>query len=85
VREHLTPGSLQVRAMTGSLTCCRPWPRGADEHFYDDVLLLDAAGDFIGLVYVRELVRLQTTLLVGNIAELEARRPRSPPRPADGG
>ncbi len=45
-----------------------------DRDFFDDVLLVDAQGGWIGLVYVHTLVRLQTGILVGNIVALEASR-----------
>ena len=74
VRDHLTPGAIQIRADDPLTKVLQTIAARRDEHFYDDVLLVDAAGDFLGLVYVRDLVRLQTGLLVGNIAELEARQ-----------
>ncbi|MFI5356975.1 MAG: PP2C family protein-serine/threonine phosphatase [Opitutales bacterium] len=45
-----------------------------DEHFYDDVLLTDETGGFLGLIYVRDLVRLQNVLLLGNLQELQVRQ-----------
>jgi serine phosphatase RsbU (regulator of sigma subunit) len=74
VREHLTSDAIRV-SVDDRLTELLPAIAGRrDEHFYDDVLLVDAAGDFLGLIHVRDLVRLQTTMLLGNIAELEARQ-----------
>jgi serine phosphatase RsbU (regulator of sigma subunit) len=46
----------------------------SDESFYDDVLLVDLAGGFIGFIFVHALVRLQTGLLLGNISALERSR-----------
>ncbi len=74
VREHLTKDAMLLGvddAMTGVL---QQISARRDEHFYDDVLLVDAAGDFLGLIYVRELVRVQTALLMGNIAELHEKQ-----------
>jgi serine phosphatase RsbU (regulator of sigma subunit) len=46
----------------------------ANELFYDDVLLVDGRGAFVGFILVHALVRLQTQLLLGNIAALERSR-----------
>jgi serine phosphatase RsbU (regulator of sigma subunit) len=46
----------------------------ANEFFYDDVLLVDAQGAFMGFILVHALVRLQTQLLLGNIVALERSR-----------
>ncbi len=45
-----------------------------DRNFFDDVLLVDAQGGYVGLVFVHTLVRLQTGILAGNIAALETSR-----------
>jgi len=74
VRQHLTPGAIHLGADDRLTEVLQAIARRRDEHFYDDVLLVDATGDFLGLIYVRDLVRLQTTLLLGNITELEARQ-----------
>ena len=74
VREHLTSDAIRIGADDRLTDVLQTISARRDEHFYDDVLLVDAAGDFLGLVFVRDLVRLQTTLLMGNIAELEARQ-----------
>jgi serine phosphatase RsbU (regulator of sigma subunit) len=42
-----------------------------DETFFDDVVLLDEAGRFQGLIFARTLVRLQHALLLENIDRLE--------------
>ncbi len=74
VREHLTAGAIRISADDRLTEVLLAISKRRDEHFYDDVLLVDGAGDFLGLIYVRDLVRLQTTLLMGNIAELEQRQ-----------
>jgi serine phosphatase RsbU (regulator of sigma subunit) len=74
VRDHLTSGALQIRADQPLPEVLQAVSARQDEHFYDDVLLVDAAGDYLGLIHVRALVRLQTGLLVDNIVELEARQ-----------
>lgn len=42
--------------------------------FYDDVALVSAGGEFLGLIPVHRLVRLQTSLLLANLAEVEGQR-----------
>lgn len=73
VRDHLTPDAIRIGADDRLTDVLQTISARRDEHFYDDVLLVDAAGDFLGLVYVRDLVRLQTGLLLGNIAEVAAK------------
>jgi serine phosphatase RsbU (regulator of sigma subunit) len=74
VREHLSPNvltiveGLQIREVLESVSA------RAEAYFYDDVLLSDAAGGFVGFIFVHELVRLQTRLLLGNISALERSR-----------
>jgi phosphoserine phosphatase RsbU/P len=46
----------------------------SDESFYDDVVLLDTDGTFLGLIFVHTLVRLQTQFLRDNIVLLEAQK-----------
>ncbi|MEI6107594.1 MAG: SpoIIE family protein phosphatase [Opitutae bacterium] len=74
VRQHLTPDAIKISVDTPLTEVLQTIAGRRDEHFYDDVLLVDRAGDFVGLVYVRNLVRQQTTMLMGNIAELEVRQ-----------
>ena len=73
IRNQLTAGAIQVRVDDHLTKVLQAVSARRDEHFYDDVLLVDAAGDFLGLIPVRELVRLQTSLLMGNIAEIAAK------------
>jgi serine phosphatase RsbU (regulator of sigma subunit) len=47
--------------------------RGARE-FYDDVMLVDRDGHYVGMIPMRTLVRLQTEFLVRNNSRLEASR-----------
>jgi serine phosphatase RsbU (regulator of sigma subunit) len=42
-----------------------------DEYFYDDVLLVDEKGLFVGAIFVRNMVRLQHSLLLENVRQLE--------------
>jgi sigma-B regulation protein RsbU (phosphoserine phosphatase) len=44
-----------------------------DENFYDDVLLVDENGGFLGFIATETLFKVQNALLVTNIRELEER------------
>ncbi len=74
VSGHLTPEAVRVAVGDRMTDVLQAVTARRDEHFYDDVLLVDAAGEFLGLIHVRDLVRPQTTMLLGNIAELEVRQ-----------
>jgi hypothetical protein len=43
----------------------------SEEGFYDDVLLVDEQGSFLGMIFTRTLVQLQHRLLRENIERLE--------------
>jgi serine phosphatase RsbU (regulator of sigma subunit) len=73
VREHLTPESLVIRSGDSIHQILERVSSRRDENFYDDVLLVDEAGDFLGSIFVRNLVRLQHGLLLNNIQQLEAK------------
>jgi serine phosphatase RsbU (regulator of sigma subunit) len=73
VREHLTLEALVIRSGDSIHQILERVSSRRDENFYDDVLLVDAAGDFLGSIYVRNLVRLQHGLLLNNIQELETK------------
>src|SRR5207245_6780291 len=44
-----------------------------DKNFYDDVLLVDEAGGFLGFIATETLFKVQNALLLANIRELEER------------
>jgi sigma-B regulation protein RsbU (phosphoserine phosphatase) len=44
-----------------------------DENFYDDVLLVDESGGFLGFIGTETLFKVQNALLLTNIRELEER------------
>jgi phosphoserine phosphatase RsbU/P len=44
-----------------------------DENFYDDVLLVDESGGFLGFIATETLFKVQNALLLTNIRELEQR------------
>src|ERR1700678_1482587 len=74
VREHLVAGALRISEATPLPEAFASVAARTDEHFYDDLLLVDEAGGFIGFIFVHALVRLQTELLLGNISALERSR-----------
>ena len=74
VSAHLTESAVLVTETDPLTEVLQRIAARRDAHFYDDVLLVNAAGELLGLIYIRELVRLQTTLLLDNITELEARQ-----------
>jgi len=45
-----------------------------EQTYYDDLVVVDARGDFLGLIFTRTLVRLQHEMLQRNIDELTERQ-----------
>ncbi len=72
VRRHLAHDAIRVRVNQPLTEVLQMIADRRDEHFYDDVLLVDEAERFLGMIYVRDLVRLQTGMLMDNIAVLKA-------------
>jgi phosphoserine phosphatase RsbU/P len=73
IAQHLTPNPLIIKSTDAIPGVLQAVATRRDEHFYDDVLLVDGRGDFLGLIHVRDLVRLQTSLLTDNLEEMKAR------------
>lgn len=71
VSDYLLPETLIV-SVSDSIhqVLARVSARG-EEYFYDDVLLVDEGGRYIGAIFVRNLVRLQHSLLLENLHQLE--------------
>ena len=74
VREHLMVAPLHVVTNTPLTDVFKATSGRADREFFDDVLLVDPTGSYVGLIAMRTLVRLQTDFLLGNITHLEASR-----------
>jgi serine phosphatase RsbU (regulator of sigma subunit) len=74
VREYLLPQALVIRTTNSIHEILGQLSARPDENFYDDVLLMDEKGGFLGSIFVRTLVRLQHGLLLDNIRELEGKR-----------
>jgi len=74
VGEHLVSAPLRLSEATPLTDAFASVSARAEERFYDDLLLVDEAGGFVGFILVHALVRLQTELLLGNISALERSR-----------
>jgi serine phosphatase RsbU (regulator of sigma subunit) len=74
VRDYLVPQALIIRTTDSIRQVLDRVSSRHDEFFYDDVLLEDEKGAFLGAIFVRNLVRLQHGLLLNNIGELERNR-----------
>ncbi len=73
-REHLMAAALTLGETAPLPEALASVAARSDETFYDDVLLVDVNGGFLGFILVHALVRLQTELLLGNLAALERSR-----------
>ncbi len=73
VKHHLSRAPLIISAGTPVHEVLDAAFSRADERFYDDAVLVDEEGVFVGLIYVHSLVRLQTRFLRENIEALEER------------
>jgi sigma-B regulation protein RsbU (phosphoserine phosphatase) len=71
VRDYLVPQALVIRTTDSVHSVLERVSSRPDENFYDDVLLEDEDGKFLGSIFVRNLVRLQHGLLLDNIGQLE--------------
>jgi len=60
VGQHLLPQCLEIPRTTPLLEVFESALSRPGEHFYDDVVLVDEAGNYLGMIPVQTLVRLQT-------------------------
>ena len=74
VRAYLMSAPLRVVVGAEITEVFKAASGRTDREFYDDVLLVDEAGRYLGMIPMRTLVRLQTEFLLGNITRLEASR-----------
>jgi serine phosphatase RsbU (regulator of sigma subunit) len=74
VRAHMAPSSLSVSVEMSVEEVLRAVFSRASVEFYDDVILVDAAGLYLGLIHVHQLVRLQTSLLEAHVRQLQIQR-----------
>lgn len=71
VRDALVPSTTSVTVGEPISEVLKTVFSRPDETFFDDVVLVDEAGRFEGLIFARTLVRLQHALLLENIERLE--------------
>lgn len=74
VRAHMAPTSLSVSVEMSVDAVLRAVFSRAAAEFYDDVILVDGEGLFLGLMHVHTLVRLQTSLLEAHVDQLQVQR-----------
>ena len=71
VSDHLRPNPFSIRIGTPMSEVFRAVFAREEEVFYDDVILLDPEGEFLGLVSTQTLVKLQNRYHLDNIQVLE--------------
>ena len=59
IRDHLRPKPVFVRVGTPAHEVFTIVFARGEEAFYDDVLLLDPSGGFLGLIFTQSLIKLQ--------------------------
>src|SRR5215831_1151756 len=70
---HLCKQETRIRVATPIGDVLRTVFARPDENFYDDVLLVDENGGFLGFIGTETLFKVQNALLLTNIRELEER------------
>jgi sigma-B regulation protein RsbU (phosphoserine phosphatase) len=73
IREHLCKQETRIKVATPIGDVLRAVFARPDENFYDDVLLVDENGGFIGFIGTETLFKVQNALLLTNIRDLEER------------
>ena len=71
IRDHLRPKPVFVRVETPIHEVFTTVFTRGEEAFYDDVLLLDSSGRFLGLIFTQTLIKLQNRFHLDNIRLLE--------------
>jgi hypothetical protein len=74
VRDYLVPQALIIRTTDSIHEVLKSVSSRQDELFYTDVLLIDEDGTFLGSIFVRNLMRLQHSLLLDNLRQLERKQ-----------
>ena len=74
IRDHLLPQALRVSVQSPIASVLEQVASRNDEAFYDDVLLVDEQGLFLGLVFTRTLVQLQHRFLRESIVSLKEKQ-----------
>jgi sigma-B regulation protein RsbU (phosphoserine phosphatase) len=73
IRGHLCKQETRISVATPIGEVLRNVFARPDENFYDDVLLVDGDGRFLGFIATETLFKVQNALLLTNIRELEER------------
>jgi serine phosphatase RsbU (regulator of sigma subunit) len=73
VRNYLLPETLIISVTDSIHDVLARVAARQDEYFYDDIVLVDERGGFVGAIFVRNLVRLQHGLLLANVRQLETK------------
>ena len=71
VREFLSPAPILVEIGQPIREVLESVFSRDEARFYDDVVLVEPGGEFIGMIHIHTLVRLQTGILQDNIVQLE--------------
>ena len=67
IGQHLLPQCLQIVRETPVLEVFESALSRPGDHFYEDVVLLDEAKNFLGMIPIQTLVRLQTELITEQV------------------
>ena len=73
IRNHLCKEETRIKVASPIADVLRTVFARPDENFYDDVLLVDEGGGFLGFIGTETLFKVQNALLLTNIRELEER------------
>jgi serine phosphatase RsbU (regulator of sigma subunit) len=73
IGTHLCKEETRIKVATPIGDVLRTVFARPDENFYDDVLLVDETGGFLGFIGTETLFKVQNALLLTNIRELEER------------
>ena len=73
IGEHLCKQETRIKVTTPIGDVLRAVFARPDRNFYDDVLLVDKNGGFLGFIATETLFKVQNALLLTNIRELEER------------
>jgi sigma-B regulation protein RsbU (phosphoserine phosphatase) len=73
IQKHLRKNEIRITVGDPIVAVLATVFARGQEQFYDDVLLVDPAGDLIGLIATETLFKVQNALLRGNILELETK------------
>jgi serine phosphatase RsbU (regulator of sigma subunit) len=74
IRDMMLPTATLIKESDSLASVLHRVFTRSDDFFFDDVLLVDDAGGFQGLIFAKTLVRLQHSLLENNIRELEVKQ-----------